>query len=271
MTLHAEEAVGTSVVGGEQVGQRREVLERLAHLLCSHHHPTRMRPVVGEHLAVGHGLGSLVLVVGELEVLSPGVEVEPFAEEVEAHHHALSVPTRTASTEGGVPARLTVLSVLPQHEIEWTAFLIDGHNASPSPELVERLASQQAVVANRAHVEVDPVARPVRHTSVHEAPNQRHHFFNVGRGMGNLSWSQHRECIERLEPALLELSGDLGFAPTFLGCPVDDVVVDIGDVGDEADVVAGCQQHPPSDVPHQHVASVAEVGEVVDCGSADVH
>ena len=63
------------------------------------------------------GLGPLVLVVRELEVLPAGVEVEPLAQQVERHHHALGVPARTARAPGRRPARLARLGQLPEGEV----------------------------------------------------------------------------------------------------------------------------------------------------------
>jgi hypothetical protein len=48
--------------------------------------------VVGEVEAEGHGLGPFVLVVREAQVLPAGVEMEPVAEQLGAHGHALGVP-----------------------------------------------------------------------------------------------------------------------------------------------------------------------------------
>jgi hypothetical protein len=51
-----------------------------------------VHPVVGERLAQRHRLGALVLVVRKAQVLATAVQVEPFTEQVEAHHDALGMP-----------------------------------------------------------------------------------------------------------------------------------------------------------------------------------
>ncbi len=77
-----------------------------------------MAPVASEGLHRGFSLGPLVLVVGELKVQTPTVQVETLAEQVEGHHHALGVPAGPSFAEGRRPARLAGLGVLPQREIE---------------------------------------------------------------------------------------------------------------------------------------------------------
>ena len=74
-----EEAVGPGVGAFEKVGERREVAERLRHLLALDHDPPVVDPVAGEGPAQPHGLGPLVLVMGEGEVDPPAVEVEAVA------------------------------------------------------------------------------------------------------------------------------------------------------------------------------------------------
>ncbi len=96
-----EQAVGPGVGGGEQVGQRHVVAERLRHLLAAlaEDHAV-VQPVPGERVVAGHGLGPLVLVVREGEVVAAAVEVEPVAEQVEGHDGALDVPPRPPGRPG---------------------------------------------------------------------------------------------------------------------------------------------------------------------------
>ena len=80
-----------------QVEQVGDVADALRHLLALgvDHEPV-VHPVVGEAFPQRHCLGPLVLVVGELEVHTATVQVETLTQQAEAHHHALTVPARTA-------------------------------------------------------------------------------------------------------------------------------------------------------------------------------
>ncbi len=53
----------------------------------------------------------------------------------------------------------------------------------------------------------------------------------------------------------------------------DDLVLDIGDVADIAHVLGAVfvAQHPVKQVERDHRAGIAEMGEVVDRGAADIH
>ena len=92
MGAEHQQPVGAGVVRDEEVGQRGEVAERLRHLRALDLHPAVVHPVLREDLAVGDRLRPLVLVVREHQVLPAAVQVEPLAQEVERHDHALGVP-----------------------------------------------------------------------------------------------------------------------------------------------------------------------------------
>ena len=97
--LQQQHAIRTRVVVLHQVEQVVHVAQALRHLLAlGVDDEAVMHPVVGEALAQCNGLGPLVLVMRELEVLPTAVQVEAFAEQIEAHHHALAVPAGPALT-----------------------------------------------------------------------------------------------------------------------------------------------------------------------------
>ena len=95
-----------------------------------------------EALPERHGLGPLVLMVRELEVLSPAVQVEVLSQQLERHHHALGVPAGPASSERRVPSGLIGLCCLPEREVERRALLVVRLDTGPRPQGVERLASE---------------------------------------------------------------------------------------------------------------------------------
>ena len=59
--------------------------------------------------------------------------------------------------------------------------------------------------------------------------------------------------------------------PPLLGRPLDDLVVDVGDVGDVVHVEPGEDQVAAQDVEDQVGPAVADVGQVIDRRPADVH
>ena len=102
-------------------------------------------------MAHRHGLGPLVLVVREHQIEAAAVKIETLAEDVKAHHHALGVPSGTS----GPPWRRVLRNVgraaglLPQSEVDRVALVRIGLHPRARLERLDRLARQQAIVANR--------------------------------------------------------------------------------------------------------------------------
>jgi hypothetical protein len=74
--LERGQAERARTVRVEGVVQRREVAERLRHLLAADLDHARVDPVAGEGVSRRLGLGALVLVVGEHEVVAGAMQVE---------------------------------------------------------------------------------------------------------------------------------------------------------------------------------------------------
>ena len=115
---------------------------------------------LANRLAERDRLGPLVLVVRETQVLPAAVQVEPLAEQVEAHHDALAVPAGTAIAPRRRPRRLVGLGELPQHEVGRMPLLVGAEHlalAAARAHVVERLVRQQPVVVDRLDRHVDAV------------------------------------------------------------------------------------------------------------------
>ncbi len=148
MGLQDLEPKGPGVVGIEQLEQGEGVAERLAHLFpaVGNDH-AGMGPAPGEGAAGGYRLGPLVLVVGEGQILAAPVEVEPVAEQVQGHDHALGMPARPARPPRRVPARLTRLGRLPEGEVDRGSLpgLLSHFDPGADTQALDGLAGQQAV------------------------------------------------------------------------------------------------------------------------------
>ena len=142
------------VVAVDQVEQVVDVAEALRHLLAlGVDDEAVVHPVVGEALAEGDGLGPLVLVVREAQVLPAAVQVEALAEQVEAHHDALAVPARAARRPTA-----TATTARPAWPASTARSRPGGACCSAPNDLalaaagehvVERLVGEQAVVLDR--------------------------------------------------------------------------------------------------------------------------
>ena len=216
-----------------------------------------MHPVPGEGPAERDGLGALVLVVRELEIETAGVQIEVVAEQVERHHHALGVPPGPPWPPRRRPFGLAGLGLLPEGEVERRPLLLRHLHPCARPQVVERLLGEQAVAVDRLDGEVDAVGRLVGVAAAHELLH--------GGGPA------HAEPVHRVVPRRLVLRGHLGRAATLLRGPPDDLVVDVGDVGDVAHLEARPLEIAPQHVVHEGGVAVADVRDVVDRQPADVH
>ena len=93
-----QQPVCTRVDTVEHVGQRREVVQRLRHLLAADLDEAVMDPVPREVASQCDRLRPLVLVMREHQVESAAMQVEAVAQDVERHHDTLGVPARPART-----------------------------------------------------------------------------------------------------------------------------------------------------------------------------
>ena len=194
----------------DEVEQVLEVAEALRHLLAAGvDHEAVVHPVVGEALAERHGLGPLVLVVRELQVQPAAVQVEPLAQQLERHHHALGVPARATVAPRRRPRRLARLGQLPQREVGAGRACTSAPNTSRSPppveHVVEGLVGEQAVVLDGAHAEVHAVVGGVGAADVDQLADHRHHLLDVVGGVGNVGGTGDADAVHRPPPHRLAL------------------------------------------------------------------
>ncbi len=248
---------GEVVAHSERPGHREDpvhlegVAEGLAHLLAAHGHPGVVEPVVGEPESGRAGLGLFVLVVREAQVDAAAVDVEGVAEVLARHRRALEVPAGAPSAIRGRPGggrRLTRLASLPQGEVARVALparvgvLCRGH-------VIERLPGELAVCRPGLDVEVD-VARAVcggiRVALVDQGVHELDHLGDVTGGAGLIGGREDAERIEgRGGRALVGVGDDVpgGARRRRLD---EDLVVDIGDIADQGDVVPVTALKPPA-------------------------
>ena len=272
---HRPEADALRLVLLEEGPGGEEVAEALRHLLLVHLHEAVVHPVVGEDLAGGAlALGDLVLVVREHQVETATVEIEGRPEVMRRHHRALDVPAGTAVAPGALPAPLVGGRPLPESEVRGVALalglgLVEA-TAGAGLHVVERTVTEPAVALRRANAEVDvPVGR-VGVPLVDEGADHLEDALEVIADPGLLVRRQVAQPLHVLREGgghpVREGAGLL----TGLLRPLEDLVVDVGDVPDVVDVHPRGAQVPDQDVVDDETAGVAQVGVVVDRRSADV-
>ena len=250
-----------------QVEEVGDVAEALRHLLALgvDDEPV-VHPMVGKPLAQGDGLSALVLVVRELEVHPTAMQIEALTEDVEAHHHALAVPAGPAVTPRRRPRRLTRLGQLPQHEVGGMALVLGTEHLAVTAafdHVGEALVDQQAVVLHRLDIEVDAVVGRVAAADVDQLADHRHHLLDVLGGVRHVGRPGDTELAHGLEPHRLAFRRDVLPRPVLVVGPVDDRVVDVGDVADQSHVQTGPLEVTTQNVVDQRGSTVTEVRRAV--------
>ena len=226
-------------------GIEQRVAERLAHLLAGGGDPGVVQPVRRERAAGGTRLGLLVLVVGEAQVDAAAVDVEGGAEVLAGHRRALDVPAGAAGTPRGRPGgglRLgLLLPPLPEGEVARVA-LAARVGVAGGLHVVDALAGQLAVRRPAAHVEVDVAAAVLGGVGVaarDELLDELDDLGDVAGGARLVGRRQHVDRGERGVELALHRRGEGVPVHALLGGLGEDLVVDVGDVADEVDLVAG--------------------------------
>ena len=153
--------------------------------------------MAGEVVAGRTGLGALVLVVREREVLPTTVEIEPFAQQIERHRRALDVPARTAPTPRRVPGGLARLGRLPEREVHRAALgLVDvDPGTGRFAQLLERPVWERAVTLERLDREVHALARNlIGVPGLDEFADEVEHAVDVLGGVGAMIGFAHTEA-----------------------------------------------------------------------------
>ena len=92
---------------------------------------------------------------------------------------------------------------------------------------------KQAIIRHRLDIQIHAVVRGVRRIARHQFANHCHHLLYIFGGVRDVCWSKHPKCGHGVEPDGLALVCDFVPGTILTVRPIDDFVVNIGDVGDE--------------------------------------
>ena len=235
-----------------------------------------MHPVAAEGAAVGAlALGDLVLVVGEDQVLTAGVQVDGLAQVLAGHGAALNVPAGAAVAPGALPVGLAGLGRLPDCEIGGVLLQVVVHTAAQltvaALEVVEVQMAQLAVAGVGLDAEVDiPVAGHIGVAGVHEVLDDVDDLADMLGSAGAHGGGLDVQTVGIPDVLGLKLAGDLLHRGAFLLALFDELVINIGDVGDIVDLVAAVFQIAAQRIKDDHRARVADVDIVVNRRAADI-
>mmetsp|Transcript_18714 Transcript_18714/g.37542 ORF Transcript_18714/g.37542 Transcript_18714/m.37542 type:complete len:249 (-) Transcript_18714:284-1030(-) len=205
-------------------------------------------------------------------------------EDVGGHHRALNVPAGPPLPEWRVPRRLAFLGLLPEREVVGAFLLVNEVRGARKDALA---LGQELLVAfargKELAVAVHIVSVKVSDTKVHGAVglvcetlvddplnirrDLRHELANPGNDLGFL----HPQQVHVLHELLLPVPCQLREGDVSLRRALDDLVVNVGDVHDEGQVVPEVALHDAlDDVKAKVSTGVAHVAGVVHGGTAHV-
>jgi hypothetical protein len=160
---------------------------------------------------------------------------------------------------------------LPQGEVQRVALALVGGDARTDLELVDVAPRQLAVALEGPHGEVHVAVHDIRVPALDKSLHHRDHLRD---GLGR-PWLGTRALDAQvghgLQKSVSVSAGHLGRLDALLVRRLDDLVVDVRDVLDEADIVAAVLEVAADHVEAQECARVADVDVVVDGRAAHVH
>ena len=88
--------------------------------------------------------------------------------------------------------------------------------------------------------------------------------------MGNIGGAQYAQLAHGLEPHVFALVGDVGPWATLGIGPVDDLVIDIGDIGNKPHLKAPIREVTTQNVVHQSGPAVTQMGWSIHSGTTEI-
>ena len=274
------------LVPGQHLADGEKIAQAFGHLLVVHLHHAVVHPEHRQRLASGtFALRNLVLVVGKLQINTAAVDVKRLTQSLAAHGRALNVPAgaaasivmsvRSAVPIGAVPLgifRLRFFSRFPQHKIQWVALVVLNCNALARAQVVQRLAGQLAVAGELAHGKVHIAAGCLVGQAFGLQPvDQCQHLGHVLRGARLQRGRLYAQPADVGAHDLDHFVSERADGDVALKRPLDDFVVNVGDVAHVGDAQAAGFEPALYHVKRHRHAGVADVAQVINRHAADVH
>ena len=213
--------------------------------------------------------------VREDQILTAAVQVDGLAQMGAAHGAALDVPARAAHAVGAFPCGFTGLCSLPDGKVSRVFLQVVVHLAAQltvaTLQIVQLQVAQLAVLRVALDAEVHiAVLGNVGMAGVDQVLHDVQNLLDVlgGAGLhGGLFAVQPGGVLEVLG---LKALGHFLHGGALLLALLDELIVDIGDVGNVDHLVAPVFQIAAQGVEHDQRAGVADVDIVINGRAADV-
>ncbi len=232
-----------------------------------------MHPVADEglHPGVAFRLRNLILVVGENQVLPAAMDVQSLSQVFQGHGTTLNMPARSALPPGAIPGWLPGLSCLPQDKVHRVLFCFTRVNAGTGFHLLQGPVRKLAVIGHLPHPEIDATLGRISIAFLHEP---LHKFNNLRYCISRPRRFVRRHDIQSFHVFLKTGSVLLRQLPRRNAQsvrPVDNLVINIGDILDRLDLIALVLQIAADDIKDDVAHGVANMALVVGGDPADIH
>ncbi len=198
------------------------------------------------------------------------MDVEGRAEVLGRHRRAFQVPAWPARPPRRLPGWLPRLRAFPEGEVAGVPFGIGGFGVLGGAHVLETLPGQGAVLRVGVHVEVDVTVGRVGMAALDQPPHQGDHLGYVAGGAGlHVRGDAAEHGVGAGERPLVPL-GHLPPGHALAVRHPDDLVVDVGDVPAEGDLVPAGPQPAGEQVEDHARPDVADVRGRLHGGAAQV-
>ena len=213
--------------------------------------------------------------MGEDQVLTAGMQVDGLAQVLAGHGAALNVPAGAAVAPGAFPVGLAGLGGLPDGEIRGIFLQIVIHLAAQGAvaalQVIQIQVAQLAIAGVRLHAEVHvAVAGHVSMAGVDQVLDDVDDLTDMLGSAGAHGRRLDIQTVRVLDVLGLKLAGHLLHAGALFLAFFNQLIVNIGDVGNIVHLIAAVFQIAAQGVKHDHRAGIADVDVVINRRAADV-
>ncbi len=249
-----------------------KVPQGLGHLLLVDLHEAVMNPVAREFLSrCTTRLGNLVLMMGKDQIHPAAVDIEGLAEMSNGHGGTLNMPAGPSLPPRTRPGRLTGLGTLPEGEIHRMAFPLIYIHPRACLEIIQSTFGEPAVIRILCHFKVDVPIHLVCQTLPNQSFGQPH---NVGHMLSRFGFDGRRPYAQFphvIVIGLNEFGRDLVTTHTLLVRPLNNLVIDVGEILGKLDPIAGVFEIPANHIEYQRAPRMPDMAIVIDRHAAHIH
>ena len=148
---------GIRAVFGQDVLDGQHIAQRFAHLFFADLQKSVMHPVFDKRFlpVKAFGLGDLILMMREDQVLSAAVNIDLFAQIFHRHGGAFDMPAGPALSPGAFPGRFARFGGFPEGEVHGMFFLFADLDSGSGHHHIQGAVGKLAVVGILGHPEIN--------------------------------------------------------------------------------------------------------------------